>query len=324
MNTNNAKAVFSRIGFAQIAGTIASILIGTFVLTPLFSGDNLQKSFDAMGPSMLLLMIYVPQFAYLLLYWLFVRTMPKPEWQKETMSFKTLAEIFLMMYAVSNVISQIGSAITKSAPAGGDIQLDLLAKMQSTKLPIAIAIPVVIGPILEELVFRKLMLDRTRAYGEKTAIIFSAICFGLFHGNLTQFLFAGVVGLFLGYVYCKTGKVLYTMIMHMLLNGTSSIILLVVLPMLEQQHTDDLAIAAIGIILALLLLASMMIIGFILLILWIKRKRFIFDESMPDIIPQNEVFKTVYLNTGVILLFVLQIFGIISTLFNIPLPLWQQ
>ncbi|MBQ4514432.1 MAG: CPBP family intramembrane metalloprotease [Anaerolineaceae bacterium] len=321
MTENIARKTFSRIGFAQVAGIAATILIGQFALAPLATAENMQKIIDMLGPSALLLLIYVPQIAYLLLYWLVVRTMPKMEWQKETLSFGTLVKIFLMMYAVSSVINQIGTAITKTAPAGGDFQLDLIAKMESTRLPMAIAIPVVIGPILEELIFRKLMLDRTRAYGEKTAIIFSAICFGLFHGNLTQFLYAGCVGLFLGYVYCKTGKVLYTMIMHILLNGTSSIILLLV-PMLEQQDQNSVAIGGISLLLIFLILGIMTVMGFILLFRWIKQKKFVFDESMPDFIPQNEVLKTVYLNPGVILLFVIEIATIITTLFNISLP-WE-
>ncbi len=321
MTENIARKTFSRIGFAQVAGIAATILIGQFALAPLATAENMQKIIDMLGPSALLLLIYVPQIAYLLLYWLVVRTMPKMEWQKETLSFGTLVKIFLMMYAVSSVINQIGTAITKTAPAGGDFQLDLIAKMESTRLPMAIAIPVVIGPILEELIFRKLMLDRTRAYGEKTAIIFSAICFGLFHGNLTQFLYAGCVGLFLGYVYCKTGKILHTMIMHILLNGTSSIILLLV-PMLEQQDQNSVAIGGISLLLIFLILGIMTVMGFILLFRWIKQKKFVFDESMPDFIPQNEVLKTVYLNPGVILLFVIEIATIITTLFNISLP-WE-
>lgn len=321
MNENTARKTFSRIGFAQVAGIAATILVGQFALAPLATSENMQKITDMLGPSALLLLIYVPQIAYLLLYFLVVRTMPKMQWQKETLSFGTLVKIFLMMYAVSGVINQLGTAITKTAPAGGDFQLDLIAKMESTKLPMAIAIPVVIGPILEELIFRKLMLDRTRAYGEKTAIIFSAICFGLFHGNLTQFLYAACVGLFLGYVYCKTGKVLHTMIMHMLLNGTSSVILLLV-PVLEQHDQNSAAIGGIGLLAIFLILGIMMIMGFILLFRWIKQKKFVFDESMPDCIPQNEVLKTVYLNPGVILLFVIEIATIITTLFNISLP-WE-
>ena len=319
MEENTARKTFSRIGFAQVAGMVGTFLAGIFILQPAASGENLQKTFASIGASGVLLLMYVPQIVYLLFYWLVVRTMPKAEWQKEKLGFRRLAEIFMMMYAVSSVLNQIGLAITKTAPAGGEFQLDLIAKMESTRLPVAIAIPVVIGPILEELIFRKFMLDRTRAYGEKTAIIFSAVCFGLFHGNLTQFLYAGCVGLFLGYVYCKTGKVLYTMIMHMLLNGTSSLIL-AVLPILEQNQQDRVAIAFILIVLILIILGGMTIAGFILLIRRIKQKRIVFDGTMPECIPQNEVLKTVWLNPGVILLVILEGAEIIATLFNIELP----
>ena len=137
-----------------------------------FSRVRLHKTFETVGASGLLLMIYVPQIAYLLAYWLVVRPMPIMDWQKETLGFRKTAEIFLMMYAVSGVINQIGAAITKTAPAGGTPQLEALSTMQTTKLPVGIMIPVIIGPILEELIFRKLMIDRTRGYGEKTAIFF--------------------------------------------------------------------------------------------------------------------------------------------------------
>ena len=320
MEQNNAKNVFSRIGFAQLAGLAASILVGRLVITPLVTASNIEKTFETVGSSGLLLMIYVPQLAYLLAYWLFVRPMPIMDWRKESLGFRKTAEIFLMMYAVSGVLNQIGSAITKTSPVGGDTQLEALAKMQTTKLPIGIMIPVIIGPILEELIFRKLMIDRIRGYGEKTAIIFSAVCFGLFHGNLTQFLYAGCAGLFLAYVYCKTGKVLHTMIMHILMNACSSVILLMI-PVLENLHSDGAVISIIGLGIMVIVLGLMGISGFILLFRWIKGKKFQFDESMPECIPQGEVLKTVCLNPGVIILFAIEIFGIIASLFNLNIPL---
>ena len=318
MGKSNAKNVFSRIGVAQAAGRAASVAVGWLIIAPLVKGSNIEKTFIAMGASGLLLLIYVPQIAYLLAYWLVVRPMPILDWQKERLGFRTIAEIYLMMYAVSGVINQIGTMITKTAPAGETMQLEILSKMQTPKLPVGIIIPVIIGPVLEELIFRKLMLDRIRGYGEKTAVIFSAVCFGLFHGNLTQFLYAACVGLFLGYVYCKTGKVLYTMIMHMLLNASSSAILLLI-PAFEDLNSDRAVIAVLGLTLYVILLAIMSVSGFILLIRWIKGKKFRFDDSMHEYIPQGEVLKTVCLNPGVIILFLIEIIGIIAALFNLDI-----
>lgn len=79
----------------------------------------------------------------------------------------------------------------------------------------------VIAPLAEEIMFRKLLLDRLRPYGEGFAMGASALCFGLFHGNLNQYLYAFVIGLVLAYVVLKTGRLWQTVLLHALLNLTS-------------------------------------------------------------------------------------------------------
>jgi len=77
---------------------------------------------------------------------------------------------------------------------------------------------VVLAPVFEELVFRKVLVDRVLPLGEWPAILFSGIAFGLFHGNLTQFFYAALLGMILAYVYVRTGNVLYTMGIHACIN----------------------------------------------------------------------------------------------------------
>ncbi|QHI73020.1 CPBP family intramembrane glutamic endopeptidase [Aminipila terrae] len=57
----------------------------------------------------------------------------------------------------------------------------------------------IIGPLSEELIFRGFVLRGLEKYGEKLAIVVSAVLFGAFHGNFIQGLFAFVVGLVLAY-----------------------------------------------------------------------------------------------------------------------------
>lgn len=123
-------------------------------------------------------------------------------------------------------------------------------------------------------------------------------------------------------IFHKTGKVLHTMIMHMLLNASGSVILLLI-PLLEDLHSDGAVIAIIGLAIMVVLLGFMTISGFILLFRWIKGKKLQFDESMPEYIPQGEVLKTVYLNHGVIILFAVEIPGIIASLFKLDIPLFK-
>ena len=167
--------------------------------------------------------------------------------------------------------------------------------------------------LVEELIFRKLMLDRIRNYGEKTAIVFSAICFGLFHGNLTQFLYAFSVGLFLGYVYCKTGKVHYTMIMHALLNLFSSMIMLLV-PLLKAGPLGMVIVTVLA-----LMIAVMFVMGFVQLISHLRKKDLRLDNTMMTAIPSGEVVKTVYLNPCIMVFVLYCTTMIVTGLLNISL-----
>ena len=77
----------------------------------------------------------------------------------------------------------------------------------------------VIGaPVMEELLFRKSLLDRLHPYGQWTAAAVSALLFGLAHGNSGQFFLAFLIGLLFAAVYMRTGRVYYTMILHALIN----------------------------------------------------------------------------------------------------------
>lgn len=79
----------------------------------------------------------------------------------------------------------------------------------------------VIAPVSEEFLFRKLLLDRLRPYGDRFAILASALCFGLFHGNLNQFFYAFAVGAILAYEVLRTGCLWQSILIHALVNFTS-------------------------------------------------------------------------------------------------------
>ncbi len=309
---NTSKRVFSRIGLALVAGYLAMISVGSLFLVQLVSVVGLETLAKTLGPSLTILLTYVPNVAFLLVFWLVIRTIPRSEWQGEQMSFRSLTQIFVMMYVVSSVLNLLGQAVSRAAPAGGTEALDLISEVVTSGLPIGILMTVLIAPVVEELVFRKLMLDRIRNCGEKTAIVFSALCFGLFHGNLTQFLYAFSVGLFLGYVYCKTGKVLYTMIMHALLNLISSSIMLL-LPALEGGNAK-LLLAATALFVLILAVS-----GVIQLIRHLKRRDLHLDNSMETCIPKGEVLKTVYLNPCVMLFVLCYSASIVMDLLKISL-----
>ena len=83
---------------------------------------------------------------------------------------------------------------------------------------------VVLAPIFEELLFRRAIIRHSVRYGEKTAILFSAAAFALFHGNLFQFFYAFGIGLLFGYIYVRTGKLIYTIFLHAIINFWGTIV----------------------------------------------------------------------------------------------------
>lgn len=78
--------------------------------------------------------------------------------------------------------------------------------------------PGLIAPAAEELLFRRLLLRRLRPYGERFALVASALCFGLFHGNLNQFFYAFLLGLVLAELALSTGCLWQAVLLHALVN----------------------------------------------------------------------------------------------------------
>ncbi|MGN0158163.1 MAG: lysostaphin resistance A-like protein [Brotaphodocola sp.] len=77
---------------------------------------------------------------------------------------------------------------------------------------------VVAAPIMEEWMFRKILIDRLVPFGQKAAVVASGLSFGLFHGNFYQFFYAFSLGMIFAYLYSYTGKLRYNVLLHMGIN----------------------------------------------------------------------------------------------------------
>ena len=75
----------------------------------------------------------------------------------------------------------------------------------------------ILGPISEELLFRGVVLRTMRPWGKQTAILVSAVVFGLFHGNVAQIPFAFAVGMVLGYVTVEY-SITWAIVLHIFNN----------------------------------------------------------------------------------------------------------
>ncbi|MBQ5333298.1 MAG: CPBP family intramembrane metalloprotease [Oscillospiraceae bacterium] len=77
---------------------------------------------------------------------------------------------------------------------------------------------VIAGPILEELLFRGATLNLLAPVNRKFALFASSLLFGLMHCNFNQIFNGFLLGLILGYIALKSGSIIPSIIMHMMLN----------------------------------------------------------------------------------------------------------
>lgn len=68
--------------------------------------------------------------------------------------------------------------------------------------------------VAEEIMFRGAIMSTLRKYGDGTAILVSAIIFGLFHTNMVQIPFAFIVGVILGWAVVYSGSMLPAILIH--------------------------------------------------------------------------------------------------------------
>ncbi|MBC8585347.1 CPBP family intramembrane glutamic endopeptidase [Youxingia wuxianensis] len=68
--------------------------------------------------------------------------------------------------------------------------------------------------VIEEAAYRGIVLGSLRQFGDRFAIVVSALLFGLLHRNMTQFPNAFLLGILLGYFMVKTNSIWTSMFIH--------------------------------------------------------------------------------------------------------------
>lgn len=163
--------------------------------------------------------------------------------------------IFPMMLGMMFIAEFITSQIPTTGPFFGEYYqyfsnlMDQMTKNKATLILLA----VVMAPLFEEIVFRGIIMKGLINKGMKpiTAIIISAVVFGVVHGNPWQFVGAVLLGSVLGLVYYKTKSLLLPILLHAFNNLCSSILIFYnkTESFAETFHISEWLILAIGIVL---------------------------------------------------------------------------
>jgi membrane protease YdiL (CAAX protease family) len=253
---------------------------------------------------------------------------------------------FLMLLLVGEAFMYVGNVVGTSlngifgAFMGGEIENSTSELIESSPIWVILIVAVILGPIVEELIFRKLMMDKFGIYGDRMAIVVSAIAFGIFHGNFYQLFYATLLGLVLGYIYAKTSNILYPILLHMIINLWGSLV-----PMLMMDHivnvekfyneyfdamleggelAANLDIAPYYVSVLLFGLYSMIQMGMVvagLIIFFKKRKKIFVSDRCEVTIPKHRRAGVIMGNVGAILFMVIS--GL-TMLLNIISPILER
>ena len=197
--------------------------------TGLLSGSG---STELLISSAVMYLIGMP-LAYLIL-----RILPKGKIRKSRLTFGSFAAMLAVAFPavfIGNMIGNTLSALLTSGNAENSV-----VTMVSRGSPLTVIVLTVAAPLFEELIFRKAMLDRLSVCGEKWALVFSALCFGLYHMNLFQFFYAFGIGIVFGYAYLRTGKIIYSILMHVVVNLFGGVIAPLAVSALDTEGIDSL------------------------------------------------------------------------------------
>lgn len=208
---------FSRLCIAILVYIVISQSVASMAVLLL---DEINPELLKSGNAQLILSSAIQ---YLLAFPIFVglmKKLPASAPEKKKLSgreiFKYLTVTVFVMYVGNYISSFILTVIQERF--GGVPENDVSTLLTETDLLLSFAIAGIIGPIIEEIMFRKLLIDRLTPYGEAIAIFFPSLIFGLIHGNLYQFFYAFLIGAILSYVYVRSGRIIYTMIYHCFIN----------------------------------------------------------------------------------------------------------
>ncbi|WP_240288950.1 CPBP family intramembrane glutamic endopeptidase [Lawsonibacter sp. OA9] len=314
--TRQDRKYFSKIGIAFFIGTLLIVAIqGVSVVLiswwkPEWLGNNTGSLLVSSLPMYLVAMP--------LMILIITRVKPQKVITQRQMSAGQMTVAFIMSYAILYVSNLAGTFITAIIGflKGSGVSNVMADAVVGTNRWVIFVLMVLCAPVYEEFIFRKLLIDRTAVYGEGVAVLISGLMFGLFHGNLNQFAYAFLLGIFFAFIYVKTGRIRYTVILHMLINFLGSVVATWVMEAFDvgemekavelYQNSPAEGMAAMqsvlpGIALAggyVLLIFGIVIAGIVLLIVFRRKFRLMPGEVT---IPKGKRFKTIVVNLGMLL-----------------------
>ena len=301
MDEKSMKKSFSGLGLRFLIGTliIYAVQIAVGVVVGMLKPEWLDNTTITLILSVLpLYLIGMPVLIAM------VKQMPGEAPVKKSITPGQFVVALIMCYALMYCGNLVGTLITTIVGAlkGSAVDNALMTYATESNMIVTFIYMVICAPIL----------DRTLKYGQGVAIVLSGLMFGLFHGNLNQFAYAMLLGMFLAFLYVKTGNLKITIGLHMCINFMGAVVSVLLLKAIHLDEYQEIVMNGgdaqtvmdfmmaylpgwIGYMVYVLFILAVVITGIVLLIVF--RKRFALD---PGQIPKGQRFKTVICNPGML------------------------
>lgn len=312
-NVKSSKKHFSKLGWMFFAGTL---IIYAAQMIPMGIVGVLKPEWLEDANISLLLSVLPLYLVGMPLLILLVKQVPATEVEKKKMTWWQFVLSAIICYGLVYCTNIIGNILTFiiGLLKGSIVQNQIMNIASSVSLVFVLIYMVICAPFIEEYVFRKLIVDRTVKYGQGVAVLLSGLMFGLFHGNLNQFVYAFALGCFLAFLYVKTGKLKITIALHCMINFVGGFLSTILLDMIDLEQYQEImangmdvdALMAymsenmVGLVLYAMLglfVAATIIAGFVLVIVALVKKKITF-ESGEVVLPKGKRFSTVLWNWG--------------------------
>lgn len=218
--SRTARRNFGRLGWSMLV-VLGVLLAVTFLLMLCVAAAALDPSIDIS-----ILMTYdlpywvlcrLPLYAFAIpAAMLVLKGIPKNKPESRPFTLGRVLYFALITMALETVLSIVVNTV-----------MNLLVKTPTQTAPEQVTFwyyldIVLLSPVLEELLFRKMLLDRFRRYGEKLAILVSAVVFAISHLDLHLTVVNLVMGGMLAYVYLRSGRVRYCIFIHAISNFSAA------------------------------------------------------------------------------------------------------
>ena len=225
LKTNvNVKSVFSRVGLAAAVLGVVVNLVQMIIITIFNVVNPAFESNGWFGYLLVAVSFYLIGFP---LCCLMLKSIPDgPKREEKSLTFGGFIKFFLISYFIMVLLNLFTMVFLEvvGRVKGADVVNPLEDVISNSSIWATIIFAGILSPIIEEILFRGVMLNKLRTYGDKIAIITTALLFGLFHQNFSQFFYAVGLGIVFAYVTLKTGTIKYSIGLHIMINMMGSVI----------------------------------------------------------------------------------------------------